>query len=42
MHPRRIWLIEGLPLAGTNKLDRAALAALARERVAAVAVRQAD
>ena len=30
MHPRRVWFLDRLPLAGTNKVDKAALAALAR------------
>ena len=32
-HPRFVFLIDKLPLASTNKIDRAALAALARERL---------
>jgi long-chain acyl-CoA synthetase len=31
-HPRHVWFIERLPLAGTNKLDRALLTKLAAER----------
>jgi acyl-CoA synthetase (AMP-forming)/AMP-acid ligase II len=31
-HPRRVWFLEELPLAGTNKVDRAALKKLAAER----------
>lgn len=31
MHPRRVWFLDRLPLAGTNKVDKAALAALARD-----------
>ncbi len=34
MHPRRIWFVEALPLMGTNKIDKAQLAAWARERLA--------
>jgi long-chain acyl-CoA synthetase len=34
-HPRFVWLMDRLPLASTNKLDRAALQELAAERVAA-------
>jgi acyl-CoA synthetase (AMP-forming)/AMP-acid ligase II len=33
MHPRRIWFLDALPLMGTNKIDKAALGAWARERV---------
>jgi acyl-CoA synthetase (AMP-forming)/AMP-acid ligase II len=29
LHPRRVWLVPELPLAGTNKIDRRALAARA-------------
>jgi acyl-CoA synthetase (AMP-forming)/AMP-acid ligase II len=32
-HPRFIWFLDTLPLAATNKLDRAALRRLARERM---------
>jgi acyl-CoA synthetase (AMP-forming)/AMP-acid ligase II len=28
-HPRRVWFVDALPLASTNKLDRAALKAIA-------------
>jgi long-chain acyl-CoA synthetase len=35
-HPRFVWVIDRLPLASTNKIDRAALRRMARERVAAV------
>jgi acyl-CoA synthetase (AMP-forming)/AMP-acid ligase II len=28
-HPRRVWFVEEMPLAGTNKIDRRALAARA-------------
>jgi long-chain acyl-CoA synthetase len=31
MHPRRVWFIDRMPLAGTNKIDRHALRARARE-----------
>lgn len=31
-HPRRVWFLNELPLAGTNKIDRKALAQLAAER----------
>ncbi|MGE5169646.1 MAG: class I adenylate-forming enzyme family protein [Rudaea sp.] len=31
-HPRFVWFVERLPLASTNKVDRKALQALARER----------
>jgi long-chain acyl-CoA synthetase len=33
-HPRFVWFLDELPLASTNKLDRAALHRLARERTA--------
>jgi acyl-CoA synthetase (AMP-forming)/AMP-acid ligase II len=33
-HPRFVWFVDELPLASTNKLDRAALKQLAEERVA--------
>jgi long-chain acyl-CoA synthetase len=33
-HPRHVWFVDELPLASTNKLDRAALARMARERMA--------
>ncbi len=32
MHPRRVWFIDALPLAGTNKVDKAVLARWAQER----------
>lgn len=32
-HPRSVWFLDEMPLAGTNKIDRAALKMLARERV---------
>ena len=34
-HPRSVWFVEELPLASTNKLDRAALKADAARRIAA-------
>ncbi len=33
-HPRFVWFVDELPLASTNKLDRAALQQMARERIA--------
>jgi long-chain acyl-CoA synthetase len=33
-HPRFVWFVDELPLASTNKVDRAALRKLAQERVA--------
>jgi long-chain acyl-CoA synthetase len=33
-HPRFVWFVDELPLASTNKLDRAALQKMARQRVA--------
>ncbi|HKG00641.1 MAG TPA: class I adenylate-forming enzyme family protein [Xanthobacteraceae bacterium] len=36
-HPRFVWFVDELPLASTNKVDRAALRRLAEERVAAAA-----
>jgi long-chain acyl-CoA synthetase len=33
-HPRFVWFIDELPLASTNKLDRAALQRMAKERMA--------
>jgi long-chain acyl-CoA synthetase len=36
-HPRFVWFVDELPLASTNKVDRAALMKLAQERVAAAA-----
>ena len=36
-HPRRVWFVDRLPLASTNKIDRKALQALARERMAGAA-----
>jgi len=32
-HPRFVWFVDDLPLASTNKLDRAALQRMARERM---------
>ncbi len=32
-HPRHVWFVDELPLASTNKLDRAALARMAQERL---------
>jgi long-chain acyl-CoA synthetase len=34
-HPRFVWFVDELPLASTNKVDRAALHRLAQERIAA-------
>jgi long-chain acyl-CoA synthetase len=36
-HPRFVWFVDELPLASTNKVDRAALRKLAQERVAEAA-----
>jgi acyl-CoA synthetase (AMP-forming)/AMP-acid ligase II len=33
-HPRFVWFVDELPLASTNKVDRAALQRLAQERIA--------
>ena len=33
-HPRFVWFVDELPLASTNKLDRAALRRMAQERMA--------
>ena len=33
LHPRRVWLLSEMPLAGTNKIDRRGLAARAAELV---------
>ena len=33
-HPRFVWFVDDLPLASTNKLDRAALQKMAQERMA--------
>lgn len=35
MHPRRVWFLDALPLAGTNKVDKATLSRWAQERLAA-------
>ena len=35
-HPRFVWFVDELPLASTNKVDRAALHAMAEERMAKV------
>jgi acyl-coenzyme A synthetase/AMP-(fatty) acid ligase len=35
-HPRSVWFIDDLPLASTNKVDRAALKRMAEERVSRV------
>jgi long-chain acyl-CoA synthetase len=32
-HPRFVWFVDELPLASTNKLDRAALQRMALERM---------
>jgi acyl-CoA synthetase (AMP-forming)/AMP-acid ligase II len=34
MHPRRVWFLDALPLAGTNKVDKNALVTWAKERAA--------
>ncbi len=34
-HPRAVWFVDELPLASTNKVDRAALRRMAAERIAA-------
>lgn len=34
LHPRRVWFLSELPLAGTNKIDRKALMRMAAERMA--------
>jgi acyl-CoA synthetase (AMP-forming)/AMP-acid ligase II len=34
MHPRRVWFLDALPLAGTNKVDKNALVNWAKERTA--------
>jgi len=39
-HPRFVWLVDELPLASTNKVDRAALQRMAQERMAASEARQ--
>jgi len=33
-HPRSVWFVDELPLASTNKVDRAVLKKIAQERVA--------
>lgn len=33
LHPRRVWFLDELPLAGTNKIDRKALMAMAAQRI---------
>ncbi|EWY41088.1 acetyl-CoA synthetase [Skermanella stibiiresistens SB22] len=33
-HPRRIWIVDRLPLAATNKIDRAAVRRIVQERLA--------
>jgi acyl-CoA synthetase (AMP-forming)/AMP-acid ligase II len=35
LHPRRVWFLKEMPLAGTNKIDRKALMRLATERIVA-------
>jgi acyl-coenzyme A synthetase/AMP-(fatty) acid ligase len=35
-HPRSVWFVDDLPLASTNKVDRAALKRMAEERVSRV------
>jgi acyl-CoA synthetase (AMP-forming)/AMP-acid ligase II len=35
MHPRRVWFLDALPLMGTNKIDKARLAAMAAEQLGA-------
>ena len=32
MHPRRVWIVDAFPLAGTNKIDRRIVTAIAVER----------
>ena len=34
LHPRRVWFLDAMPLAGTNKIDRRALAERAAELMA--------
>lgn len=36
-HPRSVWFVDDLPLASTNKVDRAALKTIAQQRVAQAA-----
>jgi acyl-coenzyme A synthetase/AMP-(fatty) acid ligase len=38
LHPRRVWFLSEMPLAGTNKIDRRALA----DRAAALLSRSTD
>jgi long-chain acyl-CoA synthetase len=38
-HPRFVWFVDELPLAATNKIDRALLHGLARERLAGTTVK---
>ena len=33
-HPRRVWFLDEIPLAGTNKIDTRALMKIAEERMA--------
>ena len=33
MHPRRVWIVEAFPLAGTNKIDRKVVTAMAMTRL---------
>jgi acyl-CoA synthetase (AMP-forming)/AMP-acid ligase II len=35
MHPRQVWFLDALPLAGTNKVDKALLTRWAMERIGA-------
>jgi acyl-coenzyme A synthetase/AMP-(fatty) acid ligase len=35
LHPRRVWFLPEMPLAGTNKIDRRALAERAAELLSA-------
>ena len=39
-HPRFVWFLDKLPLASTNKIDRAALKEMAKERVDAVSTQK--
>ncbi len=41
-HPRHVWFVDELPLASTNKLDRAALQRMAQARLAAASNADAD
>src|SRR5438105_7960722 len=38
-HPRFVWVVDALPLASTNKIDRAALRRMAQERVRSISLR---